>query len=76
MIKKNMLSPIFQDKLWFSNFTRARVKRTVSIISHLTCKFKIRLRLRYFDFKRDLKFSLPRFNVKKETETERVLSFA
>jgi len=35
---------------------------------------KVRLHQRYFDFKRDLKSSLPRFNVEKETE--RVLSFA
>jgi len=35
-------------------------------------KLKVRLHQRYFDFKRDLKFSLFRFNVEKETE--RVLS--
>jgi len=35
---------------------------------------KVRLHQRYFDFKQDLKFSLSRFNVEKETET--VLSLA
>jgi len=38
--------------------------------------FKVRLHQRYFDFKRDLKISLPRFNAKREIETERVLSLA
>jgi len=37
---------------------------------------KVRLHQRYFDFKQDLKFSPPRFNGERETETERVLSLA
>jgi len=32
---------------------------------------KIRLHQRYFDFKRDLKFSLSRFNIEKKTETDK-----
>jgi len=36
----------------------------------------VQLHQRYIDFKRDLKFSLPHFNVGKEIETERVLSLA
>jgi len=39
-----------------------------------TCVIKARLHQRYLDFKWDLKFSLSRFNVEKEMQTERVLS--
>jgi len=72
MIKK-IYYPLFFKINYDLAILRVRA-RTVSIISHLTCKFKVRLHQRYFE--RDLKFSLRRFNVEKETETERVLSFA